>query len=112
MAKKDEKKREKNGAKRQPPLSRLARHQPFYERILFVVALLGVLVTLHLNVWYGAATVPSDDRYACHKQAFEAGVSGVPAVLINGRFITSASRPEACLSQFIEEALRNDEPGG
>ena len=41
-----------------------------------------------------------------NKQAVEAGVTGVPAVLINGRFVTTASRTEACLSQFIEEALR------
>ncbi len=61
MAKKDKKKQEKNGAKRQPPPSRLGRHQPFYERILFVVALLGVLVTMHLNLWYGGGAVSSDD---------------------------------------------------
>lgn len=47
-----------------------------------------------------------------NKQAVEAGVTGVPAVLINGRFITSGSRTEACLSQFLEEALSNDESGG
>jgi hypothetical protein len=33
-------------------------------------------------------------------------------VLIDGQFVTAASRTEACLSRFIEEALGNDEPGG
>lgn len=43
----------------QPP-SRLAVHRSLYERILFGLALLGVLVTVHLNVWYGA-NAPSED---------------------------------------------------
>ncbi len=44
-----------------------------------------------------------------NKQAVDAGVTGVPAVLINGRFITSDSRTEACMTQFLEEALNTSE---
>jgi len=41
-----------------------------------------------------------------NKQAQGAGVSGVPAVIINGRFVPKSSRTEACLSQLIEEELQ------
>ena len=41
-----------------------------------------------------------------NKQAQAAGVSGVPAVLINGRFVAKGSRTEACLGQLIEEELQ------
>ncbi len=41
-----------------------------------------------------------------NRQAQEAGVSGVPAVLINGRFVAKSSRTEACLGQLIEEELQ------
>ena len=40
-----------------------------------------------------------------NQQAQAAGLTGVPAVVINGRFVAKASRNEACLSQFIEEGL-------
>ena len=42
-----------------------------------------------------------------NKQVSDVGVSGVPTVLINGRFVDRSSRTEACLNQFIEEALQN-----
>jgi protein-disulfide isomerase len=41
------------------------------------------------------------------RQVTGVGVESVPTVLINGRFVASQSRSEACLSQFIEEELRN-----
>ncbi len=52
-----------------------------------------------------------DDQYddfinGGNRQAQEAGVSGVPAVLINGRFVAKSSRTEACLGQLIEEELQ------
>ncbi len=40
------------------------------------------------------------------RQAQGAGVSGVPAIIINGRFVAKSSRSEACLSQLIEEELQ------
>ncbi len=43
------------------PAGRLAAHRPLYERILFILALAGVLVAAHLNIWYGAEAVLSDD---------------------------------------------------
>ena len=65
------KKKQAKGAARQPrntppkqpapPPSRLAVHRPLYERILFALSLLGVLVTVHLTVWYGAGAPVSDD---------------------------------------------------
>ncbi len=56
-------KQPRNTPPKQPaaPPSRLAVHQPLYERILFALALLGVLVTVHLSVWYGSGAVVSDD---------------------------------------------------
>ncbi len=47
-----------------------------------------------------------------NRQAQEAGVSGVPAVLINGRFVAKSSRSEACLSQLIEEELQGAKAEG
>ncbi len=47
--------------KQDPPAGRLAAHRSLYERILFMLALAGVLVTAHLNIWYGAEAVLSDD---------------------------------------------------
>jgi len=41
-----------------------------------------------------------------NKQAVGAGVTGVPAVIINGRFVARSSRTEACLGQLIEEELQ------
>ncbi len=43
------------------PAGRLAAHRPLYERILFILALAGVLVAVHLNIYYGAEQVVSDD---------------------------------------------------
>ena len=43
------------------PAGRLAAHRPLYERILFILALAGVLVAAHLNIWYGAEVVLNDD---------------------------------------------------
>lgn len=42
-----------------------------------------------------------------NKQVVEVGVSSVPTVLINGRFVSKHSRSEACLGQFIEAELQN-----
>ena len=36
--------------------------------------------------------------------AIDMGLTGVPAVMINGRFVTTASRTVACMGQLIEEA--------
>ena len=41
-----------------------------------------------------------------NKQVSEVGVTSVPTVLINGRFVDRSSRTEACLNQFIEAALQ------
>jgi len=47
-----------------------------------------------------------DDRLNLqHQHAQEAAVTGVPAVLINGRFVATRSRTEACLGELIEAAL-------
>jgi len=37
--------------------------------------------------------------------AIEMGLGGVPAVMINGRFVTTASRTVACMGQLIQEAM-------
>ncbi len=47
--------------KQEPPAGRLAAHRSLYERILFMLALAGVLVAAHLNIWYGAEVVLNDD---------------------------------------------------
>ncbi len=47
--------------KQTPPVGRLGPHRPLFERILFILALAGVLVASHLNIWYGAEVVLSDD---------------------------------------------------
>ena len=47
-----------------------------------------------------------------NKQAQRAGVSGVPAVIINGRFVAKSSRTEACLSQLIEAELQGAKAEG
>jgi len=39
----------------------MAIHRPRYERLLFGLALIGVLVTGHLNIWYGSAAAQADD---------------------------------------------------
>lgn len=77
MAKKDTKKREKNGTMAPPP-SRLARHKPLYERILYVVALVGGLTTVHLML-----TASTNFEQDCLFGAFEAQtqVSGCQAAL-------------------------------
>ncbi|MFQ5569773.1 MAG: thioredoxin domain-containing protein [Rhodothermales bacterium] len=40
-----------------------------------------------------------------HQQAQDAGVTGVPAVILNGRFVKSRSLE--CMNQFIEDAIQN-----
>ncbi len=47
--------------KQTPSPGRLGPHRPLFERILFILALAGVLVASHLNIWYGAEVVLSDD---------------------------------------------------
>ncbi len=47
--------------KQTPPPGRLGPHRPLFERILFILALAGVLVASHLNIWYGTEVVLSDD---------------------------------------------------
>ena len=47
-----------------------------------------------------------------YEQAQEAGLTGVPAVIINGRFLAKSSRTEACLSQLIEEELQGAKAEG
>lgn len=50
MAKQSKKKASGKGKTPAPPPSRWAAHRPLYERLFFVVALLGVLVTAHFNL--------------------------------------------------------------
>jgi protein-disulfide isomerase/uncharacterized membrane protein len=38
------------------------------------------------------------------QRGIEAGVNSVPAILINGRFVTSESRTVACLGRLVDEA--------
>ena len=47
-----------------------------------------------------------------NKQAQAAGVSGVPAVVINGRFVDRESRNERCLGELIETELQSAKAGG
>ena len=67
--------------KQEPPASRLATHRLLYERILFVLALAGVLVTVHLNVWYGAEQIVSDDPVCGVGFDCEAVLASDPALL-------------------------------
>lgn len=46
-----------------------------------------------------------------HEQARAIGLTGVPAVILNGRFVASKSRTKACLSQLIDEELQNSQVG-
>lgn len=51
--------------KQEPPAGRLAAHRPSLERILFILALAGVLVTWHLNIWYGKEAALLTDDPVC-----------------------------------------------
>ena len=44
--------------------------------------------------------------------AQEAGVTGVPAVVINGRFVAKDSRNEKCLGVLIEQNLEDAKAEG
>ena len=67
--------------KQDPPAGRLAVHHPLYERILFILALAGVLVTVHLNIWYGAEEIVSDDPVCGAGFDCEAVLASDPALL-------------------------------
>ena len=47
-----------------------------------------------------------------NKQAVGSGVTGVPTVIINGRFVARSSRTEACLGELIEGELQGAKAEG
>lgn len=47
----------------------------------------------------------NDRMMATMQQVREIGMTGVPAVLLNGRFIAPSSRTEACFAQLVESSL-------
>ncbi len=76
-------KKQRTPQRRSPePQGRLAAHRPPLERLLFIVALLGVLVTAHLVIWYsGGAPVQTDDPVCGVGFDCEAVIASDPAPL-------------------------------
>jgi protein-disulfide isomerase len=50
----------------------------------------------------------NDRMMATMEQVRAIGMTGVPAVLLNGQFIAPSSRNEACFAQLVEAALPQD----
>ncbi len=81
MAQKQRKKQASKKRAAPVPKSRLDVHRPAYERLLFVVALLGVLLAAHLVIWYGASSLPADDPVCGFGFDCEAVIASDPAPL-------------------------------